>query len=308
MSVSVDSYKVFYHVAKQGSITAAARALYLSQPTVSQCISSMERELNCILFCRSKKGVTLTPEGELLFRHVSVACRHLWEAENELSALMKLTDGTVRIGATGTTLHHYLLPHLKQFKENYPHIKLKISNNNTPATLRALDTGLIDFAIIVTASEPLNGYRVYPLTEFQDILIGGPKYAGLCSHPLSIQDLCTYPLICMEPASVTRQFLEHFFLSHGAVLAPDIELETVDLITPMAENNLGIGFVPFDFASQKLREGKIFRLFLRETLPSRRICLVLSGEHPLSKAAGLFTSLLHESRPAPPAAKRRKTE
>ena len=100
----------------------------------------------------------------------------------------------------------------------------------------------------------------------------------------------------MEPTSVTRQFLEHFFLSHGAVLAPDIELETMDLITPMAENNLGIGFVPFDFASQKLREGKIFRLSLRETLPPRRICLVLSGEHPLSKAAGLFTSLLCQNR------------
>ncbi len=292
MSVSFDSYKVFYHVAKQGNITSAARTLYLSQPTVSQCIRNMEQELNCTLFLRSKKGVILTPEGELLYRHVSVACKHIWEAESELSAALRLTDGTIRIGATGTTLHHYLLPHLKQFKENYPDIKLKISNNNTPATLKALDTGLIDFAIIVTASGMLNDYQVFPLTEFQDILIGGPKYAGLCSHPLSLQELCTYPLICMEPASVTRQFLEQFFLSHGAVLAPDIELETVDLITPMAENNLGIGFVPFDFASQKLEEGRIFRLSLQEPLPPRRICLVLSGEHPLSKAAELFTSLL----------------
>lgn len=294
MSVSFDSYKVFYHVARHGNITAAARALYLSQPTVSQCILNMERELNCTLFQRSKKGVLLTPEGEMLFRHVSIACRHIWEAEEEISAALQLTDGTVRIGATGTTLHHYLMPHLKHFKEMYPDIKLKISNNNTPATLKALDTGLIDFAIIVTVSESLDGYQVYPLTEFQDILIGGAKYAGLCSHPLSIQELCSYPLICMEPDSVTRQFLETFFASHGAVLAPDIELETVDLIVPMTENNLGIGFVPFDFASQKMEEGKIFRLFLKEPLPFRRICLVLSEAHPLSKAAGLFTALLRE--------------
>lgn len=292
MSVSFDSYKIFYYVAGRGNITAAAHALYLSQPTVSQCIRNMEKELNCTLFQRSKKGVILTPEGELLYRHVSIACRHIWEAEEKISAAIQLTDGTVHIGATETTLHHYLLPYLKSFKENYPDIKLKISNNNTPATLKSLDAGLIDFAIIVTAYEPPANYQVYPLTEFQDILIGGSKYAKLCAHPLSLQELCAYPLICMEPTSITRQFLEDFFISHGAVLAPDIELETVDLITPMAENNLGIGFVPFDFASQKLEENKIFRLSLKEQLPCRRICLVLSDEHPLSSAARLFTTLL----------------
>ena len=301
MSVSFDSYKIFYYAAKYGNITAAARALFLSQPTVSQCILNMEHELNCTLFIRSKKGVTLTPEGDILYKHVSIACRHIWEAEEEINSAIHLSDGTIRIGATETTLHHYLLPYLKNFKENYPDIKLKISNSNTPSALKALSAGLIDFAIIVTDSKYPENYQVYPLSEFQDILIGGSKYKELCSHPLSLDELCSYPLICMEPGTVTRQFLDDFFISHGARLSPDIELETTDLITPIAENNLGIGFVPYDFARQKLEQKKVFELPLAEKIPPRRICLVLSEEHPLSSAASLFTKMLRSDTilPAP---------
>lgn len=292
MSVSFDSYKIFYYVAKHGNITAAAKALYLSQPTVSQCILHMEHELCCRLFVRSKKGVRLTPEGELLFRHVETACTQLWEAEDKINAAVHLHDGIIRIGATETTLHHYLLPYLHRFKETYPDIRLKISNNNTPATLKALDTGRIDFAIIVASASALPSCTLYPLADFQDIVIAGNKYSELGSRTLSLKELCSWPLICMESGTVTRQFLDNFFLSHGLTLSPDIELATIDLITPMVLNNLGIGFVPVDFASRKLKQGKIFQIALSEKLPQRQICLALSEDHPLSSAATQFTAML----------------
>lgn len=73
MSVSYDYYKIFYYVAKYRNITAAANALFLSQPTVSRTIQNLETELGCQLFIRSKKGVVLTPEGEILYRYVSRA-------------------------------------------------------------------------------------------------------------------------------------------------------------------------------------------------------------------------------------------
>lgn len=292
MSVSFDSYKIFYYAAKYGNITAAARALYLSQPTVSQCIINIERELDCRLFMRTKKGVIMTPEGEILYKHISVACRHIWEAEEAISSAIHLSDGTIRIGATETTLHHYLLPYLRTFKETYPDIKLKISNNNTHATLKALETGLIDFAIIVSTAKRLASYQVYPLSQFQDILIGGEKYAALSREALPLSSLPAYPLVCMESGTVTRQFVDDFFISHGVTLTPDIELETMDLIVPMVENNLGIGFVPYDFAREKMAEKKVYRLPLADELPPRSICLVTSNNHPLSSASLLFTNML----------------
>lgn len=70
MNVSFEYYKVFYHVARLGSITLAAKALFLSQPAVSKCIRQLEKVLGCALFYRMHKGMRLTPEGEVLYQHV----------------------------------------------------------------------------------------------------------------------------------------------------------------------------------------------------------------------------------------------
>ena len=67
MSVSFDSYKTFYYVAKFRSFTEAAKALYVTQPTVTHAIQTLEKELGCILFQRSRKGVSLTPEAVMLY-------------------------------------------------------------------------------------------------------------------------------------------------------------------------------------------------------------------------------------------------
>ena len=66
MNINFESYKIFYFVAKHGNITAAAEALYSEQPNVTRAIKNLERDLGCVLFTRSNKGVTLTPEGVLL--------------------------------------------------------------------------------------------------------------------------------------------------------------------------------------------------------------------------------------------------
>ena len=75
MYISFDYYRAFYYVAKYGSISQAAEALMNNQPNVSRTIKNLESELNCTLFVRSRKGVELTPEGEMLYAHVAAADR-----------------------------------------------------------------------------------------------------------------------------------------------------------------------------------------------------------------------------------------
>lgn len=110
MGVSFDSYKTFYYVAKFRSFTEAARALYVTQPTVTHAIQMLEKELDCILFQRSRKGVSLTPEAAMLYEHVKAACEHIFEAENALKAKKELLEGQIRIGAGETTLHFFCFP------------------------------------------------------------------------------------------------------------------------------------------------------------------------------------------------------
>ena len=80
MNVNFENYKTFYFVAKFGNITAAAEALYSEQPNVTRTIKNLEKELGCTLFTRSNKGVTLTPEGEKLYRRVAIAYEQITAA------------------------------------------------------------------------------------------------------------------------------------------------------------------------------------------------------------------------------------
>ena len=75
--INFEHYKIFYYVAKFQNITMAANYLFLSQPSISRCVKNLEDELGCKLFVRSKKGVELTTGGEMLFKHISIACKHI---------------------------------------------------------------------------------------------------------------------------------------------------------------------------------------------------------------------------------------
>ena len=108
--MNFETYRIFYYTARYKNITGAAKALFLTQPTVSHAIAGLEKELGCQLFIRSKKGVQMTPEAELLYRHLSKAFQHVEDGEQSLRDHLSLSEGQIRIGASETTMHYFLLP------------------------------------------------------------------------------------------------------------------------------------------------------------------------------------------------------
>ena len=311
MSVSLDYYRIFYYVGKTGSITAAANALFLTQPTISHAIQNLEKELGCTLFLRTKKGVLMTPEAKKLYSHISIACEQIRIGEEQLHAALQLSEGSVSIGATETVLHFYLIPWLKKYHSLYPNIKLKISNSNTPATLQALKQGILDFSVLVMNGE--NDYaadyeknhkkdsgktfQITRLEDFSDIFVGGTEYAFLAEQtkntkqPVSLSQLTQYPLVCLEKNTCTRTFLDQILNEHQVQWSPDIELATTDLIMPMVTQNFGIGFIPEYFAQAAIEQQKAFSLPIVEKIPPRHICLVCTPT-PHSAASEAFIRML----------------
>ena len=311
MSVSLDYYRIFYYVGKTGSITAAANALFLTQPTISHAIQNLEKELGCTLFLRTKKGVLMTPEAKNLYSHISIACEQIRIGEEQLHAALQLSEGSVSIGATETVLHFYLIPWLKKYHSLYPNIKLKISNSNTPATLQALKQGILDFAVLVMNGE--NDYaadyeknhkkdsgktfQITRLEDFSDIFVGGTEYAFLAEQtrqtkqPVSLSQLTQYPLVCLEKNTCTRTFLDQILNEHQVQWSPDIELATTDLIMPMVTQNFGIGFIPEYFAQAAIEQQTAFSLPIVEEIPPRHICLVCTPT-PHSAASEAFIRML----------------
>ena len=148
MDTTLSLYRIFYTVAQCGSISAAARHLYISQPAISKSISNLENELQTHLFERTSRGVSLTEEGQLLFHHVSDAFHSLEAGEAELSRIRDMGLGHLTIGVSTTLCRYRLLPYLKTFIAQYPHIGINISCQSTNHTLDMLRDGSIDLGLV----------------------------------------------------------------------------------------------------------------------------------------------------------------
>ena len=292
--------KSFYYVAKYQNFTKAARVLGNNQPNITHSMNRLESQLNCVLFIRSNRGVTLTPEGELLYSRIASAAVQIQDAEEELSASATLEHGAISISATETALNIYLAEKLRAFHTDYP--------RHPPAHLQPLHAAGFagrekrrgGFCRHHHPCEVESGLKMVELKPFYEVLVGGRTFTALSSQNLSLKELNNYPLISLSDESMTRAFYRQFFLDHGAVLKPDTEAATTDQMLTLVKSELGIAFLPQPMAQDALARGEIVQLHLQEIIPQRSICLVYDHHRPLNTAARKFQQMLTKAAPKRP--------
>ena len=222
MYVDWEYYKIFYYVAKYQNFTKAARVLGNNQPNITHSMNRLESQLNCVLFTRSNRGVTLTPEGEMLYSRIASAAVQIQDAGEELSASATLEHGSISISATETALNIYLAEKLRTFHTEYPGIRLRISNHSTPQAVQAVKNGEVDFAVISTPAEVEQGLKMVELRPFYEVLVGGKTFTALASRRLTLKELSCYPLISLGDESMTRSFYRQFFLDTTPCSGPTL--------------------------------------------------------------------------------------
>lgn len=138
--INFELYKVFYYVATTLSFSEAAGKLFISQSAVSQSIKTLEKKLNQTLFIRSTKKVRLTPEGEILLRHIEPAVQLIVRGESQLLEASS-GIGQLRIGASDTICRYFLVPYLEQFHKAFPGTHIKVTNATSIRCVELLRSG-----------------------------------------------------------------------------------------------------------------------------------------------------------------------
>ena len=296
MNVNFEYYKIFYYVAKYENLTKAATALKTSQPAVTRTIHKLENELGCRLFTRSKTGMQLTPEGRTFYGYVAAGCAQFFKGENDLSNLISLENGTIYISATETALHCYLFQAMEEFNSLYPNVRFKILNNSTTESVNAVKEGKVDLAFVSANLQVAKPLRMKILRKYHDILISGNRFGELKDDgkEVSLKELVSYPWISLTAETITRRFLNEYFEKNSLTFTPDMELATTDMILPAVRHNLGLGFIPAEFADSELKSGQVFEIKVKEKLPERNIILIYDMEYPQSIAAKEFQKFLKE--------------
>jgi DNA-binding transcriptional LysR family regulator len=292
MTESLEYYKVFYYTAKCGSVTKAAAELNISQPAVSQALKQLEQSLDTELFYRASKGMHLTAEGELLFSYVKNGYEQIELGVQKVRQMQNMELGEIRIGASDMTLQFYLLPFLEKFHEQYPAIKVYVTNAPTPGTLESLRENRIDFAVVSSPFPEMKDAEVIPVREIEDVFVAGRRFISYKNKTLDFKDLERLPLICLEGNTSTRRYVDDFLSRNGVSIQPEFELATSDMIVQFVRRNLGVGCVVKDFAREAVESGQLFELRFNRMLPKRQFCVVRNTKVPMHTAAKMLLQIM----------------
>ncbi|MBR4942581.1 MAG: LysR family transcriptional regulator [Clostridia bacterium] len=289
--VNLELYRVFYTVAKCGSLTKAAEELYISQPAVSQSIKQLEIQLGTSLFNRTHRGMELSAQGgKLIFAEVERALGLLYEAENRIAEMKNSATGVIRIGASDTIFEYFLADKIVEFHERFPAVKIELMADFTPDTIEKLKAKRCDVAFVNLPISPDEDLQLYGnCMQLNDIFIVGEKYKELSDEPtVSLAKLKKYPIITMDKNTVARQTLNNFLQANGVELSPSIEVGSWDLMQRLVVKGMGVGVIPKQYALRRLNEGELFEVKTNPALPARSVGMLLPKNAPVPYALHCF--------------------
>ena len=289
MEQNLSQYKIFYEVAKAGNISKAAKELYISQPAISKAISKLEDSLGLSLFTRSSRGVQLTSEGEILFEHTREAFDALDRGEQELKRMQEFDIGHLRIGVSNTLCKYILLPYLKTFIDQYPHMKVTIESQATAQTLARLEQQKIDLGLVAEPSVRRD-LAFIPVMDIQDTFVTTPNYLENL-YLREGQDTSLFEtgnIMLLDTSNMTRHHVDEYMAENNIFPHQILEVTTMDLLIEFAKIGLGIACVIKELVQKELDSGLLVEIPLNIPIHRRTIGFAY---HPANQAMALKTFL-----------------
>jgi DNA-binding transcriptional LysR family regulator len=188
----MDQILTFLGVYHAGSYQKAAEQLYLPQSTISNRIKQLERELNKLLFIRSKTGIRLTDEGQIFLPYAQNAINSIEEGRLEVNRLKRGLSGTLTISCNNSFASSFLPRILKEFRAHYPEVSIRVLGNTTREQIRKMNNNELRLCI---SRYSLN----VPALTFDNIFQEDMRLIVSKNHPLAKQRFVTMEQIVAEP-------------------------------------------------------------------------------------------------------------
>jgi DNA-binding transcriptional LysR family regulator len=237
--------EIFVAVARRLSFAGAARALHLSQPSVSLQVAALEKELGAQLFERTTRRVRLTAAGETLLARAETLLRDHAEARRAVAAAEGQISGSLAI-ASSLTIGAYLLPAaLARLAAAHPALQVRVTIENTEQVVRSLFEGRADLGF-VEGGLTAPGVVLHPLREDELVVIAPARHRFARLREVPLEELAREPFVLREEGSGTRRVAEEHLRAAGvdpAGLRVVAELSGIDAIKASVAAGLGISIV-----------------------------------------------------------------
>lgn len=292
MDIDMRELEAFSCVVEKKSFSRAAEVLYLTQPTVSAHIASLERKLGVKLLMRTTREIHPSDAGELLYSYAREILRLRTAAVQAIDALRGEMQGSITIAASPIPAHYHLPRLLRDFRALHPEVdfSIKVLDNATAADAvlsRSVELGFTDAVINLpkcTSQE---------LAEDRLVLVAPstPRYQALCAAELPLRQLIKEPFIAHEAGSSARVETDSFLRELGVNLKElhiAVEVHSDESMKRMVSEGLGIAVLPQSVCEDYCRFGTLLSFDPGHATPRRRLYLLRHKNAILSPIAQSF--------------------
>mgnify|MGYP003302751236 CR=1 FL=1 len=258
--------KTFIATAEYRKMSEAAKQLYISQPTVSQIISDLEKEYGVVLFERYPRKLKLTVAGELFFH----SAKEIVETYEKLELNMRSVaqQRCLKVGATLTIGNTLIAELIEQLGEHYPDINVSVRVDNTEHLEEKLVHNELDVALvegIITREEIVT----VPVMVDTLYLVCGKKHPFANKKTVTIEELRGQSFIMREKGSGTRAAFEDIMSRHHIPFKVAWECNGGKAIVDAVRHNLGLGFISERCVCEYIEKGEIFRIPVKDISTKR---------------------------------------
>jgi DNA-binding transcriptional LysR family regulator len=282
--------EAFMAVIREGSFSAAAKALYRTQPAISQTIKKLEDEVGRPLFDRASRRGLLTDAGRVLAVHAERLLNFRQQALSALDDVRQLRSGRLTLAANELTCL-YLLPLLHEFRRLYPSVHVTVQRalaSRIPGQVLdyGADIGIVTFRPDLELLTSIVVYR----DELAFVVPPGHIYAK--RPKVSIEELAGESFVAHHVASPYRQRVIETFQNKRVQLQMPVELPTIDAIKKFVAMGNGVALLPAIAVEGELARKELMRVRVPDLAFERKLRLVYRREASLSHAAQAFLAVI----------------
>lgn len=289
--LNFNQLRVFYHAARNLSYTAAANALFITQPAVTAQMKAFEEFCNLKLFKKRRRKIFLTDEGKALFSYAEKIFKYEKEIENVIDEMRELKRGILVLGTTKAYARYFMPLMITTFHENYPEIKIQLNEGSSLDMIYSLLDFKIEVAVIAKAEDNPE-VKFLPFSQEEMAVIVSLKHPLAKKKAISFADLATLPFIMKEKGSGTRKLVEELFEAEKCT--PNILMETgnTEFIKQMVQRGEGVSLVVKEAVAAELKEKKLTAVPLKGPKIYLDVSIAYLKDQVLSPPANAFVDTL----------------
>jgi DNA-binding transcriptional LysR family regulator len=303
----MEQLQAFIEVAQRRSVSRAAEALFVTQPTLTARLKGLEQELGSTLFIRTGRGMRLSDAGRAFLPYAERSLGAAAAGRRLLGELARGESGQLSLGAA-PAVSTYVLPRiLTRFRRTHPKVQPAVRTGHSEEILELVLQEQVQVGLARALHHPQ--IQATPLYEDELVLVVDPEHPFAAAEAVGTEQISDVQLILFDRTSSYHRLTNEFFRGAGAVPRGVMELDNIDAAKKMVEQGLGVALLPHTAVAGELEAGTLKAAVLRDAPQLRREIVFLRRRDagPATGALEAFLNCLSDLRPALQADAQRST-